>query len=372
MSCMQLPGKFRHNTTATSYCTHGTMISGSRRALPSKTLPYLRLVLQQPARAPYARFASQDAAKVKKPQGPQASTAAQTGAAINQGLKDLKGQLNRDHPVLSSAPRSYGPRVDSFVPTVLSRPIGLPNPPRPGENDGIDHRTLRERRDDFVDYGKHLQRREQIKSQIVRPYFRDWTNLRHHEGKIFLAPPRPFKADYSLYFPNIQGKTLVRGSKEGWHADTTPVLAGKASIVSVLSGAFAEAQCGSFASERMNPELLEVLRLSNGRAQQVLINVEENGLRRGLILLFSGSLRRRLGASNLGRYFIVKQGFSEEIRESIGVLNSKVGYTYLVDSSCRIRWAGSGTSTAEERASLVHSLERLLREMGRAETSGKA
>lgn len=63
---------------------------------------------------------------------------------------------------LADAPRSYGKRVEEFTPTPLSRPIGLPYPPQPGQNTGIDFRTLKQRRDDFVNYDKHLERRRQL------------------------------------------------------------------------------------------------------------------------------------------------------------------------------------------------------------------
>lgn len=61
------------------------------------------------------------------------------------------------------APRSYGKRVEGhFTPKPLPRPIGMPLPPSPGENTGIDHRSLKQRKADFVDYDKHIERRKEL------------------------------------------------------------------------------------------------------------------------------------------------------------------------------------------------------------------
>jgi ATPase complex subunit ATP10 len=195
---------------------------------------------------------------------------------------------------------------------------------------------------------------------MAKPYFRDFSNMRHHKGKTFLAPPRLFKSGPALYFPNLAGQTLL---KDGKRMDTTPVLLGKVSVVSLFSSAWAENQAATFASEKSNPALHEAVKESGGLAQLIQINIEENTLKAMLIKLFMPGLRKRLGVHNWGRYFLVEKGMNDDIRDSIGLLNSKVGYTYLLDGECKIRWAGSGISEDGEKEGLVRGVNRLVEEV---------
>lgn len=48
------------------------------------------------------------------------------------------------------------------APRPLDRPLGTAIPPREGQNTGIDPRNLRQRRDDFVDYDRHIARRKEL------------------------------------------------------------------------------------------------------------------------------------------------------------------------------------------------------------------
>ena len=184
--------------------------------------------------------------------------------------------------------------------------------------------------------------------------------MRFHKGKSFLAPPKLFKAERALYFPNFLGQTL---DKDKLPRDTTPVLEDKVSVVSVFSSAWAENQAATFASEKHNPELHQAVRNSGGLAQMVQINIEENALKCMIISIFMPGLRKRYGVDNWGRYFVIRKGISEELRDAIGLLNSKVGYTYLLDGQCRIRWAGSGPAEGDEKDALVKGVQRLVEDV---------
>lgn len=181
-----------------------------------------------------------------------------------------------------------------------------------------------------------------------------------HKGKSFLAPPGLFKGEKALYFPNFYGQTLL---KDKLHRDTTTLLEDKISVVSVFSSAWAENQAATFASEKNNPQLHEIVKNSGGLAQIVRINVEENALKAMIVKFFMPGLRKKLGNENWGRYFLVRKGISDEIRDAVGLLNSKVGYTYLLDGDCRIRWAGSGPCEGDEKEGLVKGVRRLIEEL---------
>jgi len=142
--------------------------------------------------------------------------------------------------------------------------------------------------------------------------------------------------------------------------DTTDVLQGRVSIVLVYSGQWAQRQTNSFFSEAQNPEWVRLLKAQPRLIQKVEINVEETRGRAALVWMFARGLRHERISEDWGRYFVVRRGLTEDVRMDMGFVNGKVGYVYLVDWDCRIRWAGSGEAEQGEREGMVASARKLL------------
>ncbi|KAL3480225.1 ATP10 protein-domain-containing protein [Aspergillus californicus] len=269
--------------------------------------------------------------------------------------RKLQFQQNASY---SSSPLETNEPDPEIIP-ILDRPIGSGIPPLEGQNTGVDSRSMRQRRDDFVNYERHIERRKELTRQVAKPYFREWSNMRHSQGKTFMSNSRIFKREKALYFPNLSGATLASPKVP---QNTTSILRGKVSIVNLFSSVWAESQVATFTGPKMNPGLYEAFASGSQHVQKIDINLEENALKATLIRMFMWRMRGNLPEEQHARYFLVRKGLDDSLKEAIGMMNSKVGYVYLLDENCRIRWAGSGPAEPAELDALNNGVRRLVQE----------
>ncbi|EXJ58696.1 hypothetical protein A1O7_06125 [Cladophialophora yegresii CBS 114405] len=329
-----------------------------------------KLSRSSPRLTRYASTSSQSKTTLPATQGTEATT--RPKIPLHVGLDRNPESVS----AISRIPIPRGVRGEKFTPQVLARPLGLEHPPRPGQNSPLDSRTLRERHEEFTSYDKALERRRVYLRTFFRPYFQEWRGMDHHKGKSFVSSPRLFKREKALYFPNIWGQTLAKeGDGPDGGRDTTPLLMGKVSLIGIHANSWAEEMVNSFIGGKNNPELSRLLDQNRGRLQRVDINVSGDWIRALIVRTFSGRIRQNIPEEQWTRYFKIKlprdirRGLSDEVRDAMGFLNSQVGYVYLVDSSCKIRWAGSAYAWDGEVDGLNAAVQRLLQE---EETLGQA
>jgi ATPase complex subunit ATP10 len=175
-----------------------------------------------------------------------------------------------------------------------------------------------------------------------------------NRGKFYLANERLYRKDVSLYFPNLVGRNLARSLK-----DTTSVLKGKISVVTIFSRKWAEDQAQTFVSEKENPELLQAIQESGGAAQLIEINHEEFRMSSAMLWLFEWNMKRNRSTEQQDRYFIMR-GLPQTVKDSIGIMNDKIGYVFLLDRNCKIRWSACADALDSEKDSLVKGIQKLL------------
>lgn len=268
---------------------------------------------------------------------------------------------------ISKIPIPKGVKDEKFIPQALSRPLGLISPPRPGQNSPIDQRTWQEKKRDFASYDRALERRQIYLRTFLRPYFQEWKRLdKEFKGKSFVSNERLFREDKALYFPNMWGRTLANDQGPDGGKDTTPAFRGKITIVGIQSGQWAEEQVDTFLSAKANPELQTLLQNHSDKFQRADINVQGDIAKAFLVRLFSGRLRKMVPEDQWDRYFMIKVprdirlGLTDDIRDAMGFLNTQVGYVYLLDQNCKIRWAGSGHAWEGEVSNLNSGIKRLI------------
>lgn len=209
-------------------------------------------------------------------------------------------------------------------PVDLNRPIGFPSPPTSVPLPP----SFRQRTRDLL---STPNQHKQILEEEGGSYWADFHAMRVNNGKQWIAPKHLFKAEKSLYFPNLRGRTLTSDD-----AELLPLF-NKPSLIRVYSATSGEEHIHKLGDE--------------SGLQIIDINIQTNAIKYALLKLFLGRIKALIEPHRHDRYFILGSGWERRLK-IIGATNAYVGYAYLLDKEGKIRWASCGRLTEDERETL--------------------
>ncbi|KAI0322836.1 ATP10 protein-domain-containing protein [Amylostereum chailletii] len=264
------------------------------------------------------------------------------------------GTSKAEKPLDDTSDKAVAGDATPEIPS-LHRPLGISEPPT------TEVKTFSQKGQEFLDRDKVLANRRHLVKEASMGYFHDLHMTRVHGGKTWMAPSVLIREDKALWFPNVIGTRLDNGLK----AHTAHLLAGKVSVVSMLTTKISEYHASSYAS-RVN-ELYK----SHPAYQYVQINLQENVLKSLLVNLFLRSLRQTIPLHLQSTYLVSRQNM-EYVREQLGMVSSRIGYVYLVDEKQKVRWAACADAKKEEEEALVRGVGVLLKRHKGAPTPPEA
>ncbi|OBZ67358.1 putative mitochondrial ATPase complex subunit atp10 [Grifola frondosa] len=100
--------------------------------------------------------------------------------------------------------------------------------------------------------------------------------------------------------------------------------------------------------------------------QYIQINLQDNLLKSLLVSLFTSGIRKSIPKELWHTYLVSSQNM-EYLRDPLGMVNRHIGYVYLVDERCKIRWAGCADPKPEEIAALKSCTSVLLDRLTKAQ-----
>ncbi|CAO3599996.1 unnamed protein product [Absidia cylindrospora] len=221
--------------------------------------------------------------------------------------------------------------------------LGARDPPVADKNTWLQRKKQKLR--DFTDYEKafaaHAAERRHLVEEATKSYFADVHEMRKHGGKMYYASNKLTKPEKAGYMPDFEGSNVNR---EKVH--TTDMLLGKVSLMSFVYAKYGEPHVNSF----VNPFLAKFKGIDG--IQTVELNVQENILKQWLLKAFIPSIRKNLSDDRKDNYVLLYKDISKT-RKMLDMTNQYIGYVFLVDEDCKIRWTAHGNGTGEEVANML-------------------
>ncbi|KAI9028863.1 ATP10 protein-domain-containing protein [Phycomyces nitens] len=227
--------------------------------------------------------------------------------------------------------------------------VGALDAPMVDRNGWLDRKKQKLR--DITNYDKafaaHAAERRHLVEEATKSYFADVHEMRKHGGKMYQASAKLIKTEKAGYMPDFEGTDLDRKP-----VHTTDLLMDKISLMSFVYAKYGEPHAESF--------IQPFLKRFGGQKdiQLVEVNVQENFLKQLLVKAFVPSIRKNLAQERKENYVLLMKDITR-VRKMLDMTNQYIGYVFLVDENCKIRWVAHGDATPEEIGNMLGMTEYL-------------
>ncbi|KAI8328243.1 ATP10 protein-domain-containing protein [Chlamydoabsidia padenii] len=269
-------------------------------------------------------------------------------------LQSTKHLITKPHWIRSTTPsisllRLYSTSPPEAPPPLLGQfreapsILGARDPPVVDKNSWLQRKKQKLR--DFTDYEKafaaHAAERRHLVEEATKSYFADVHEMRKHGGKMYYASNKLTQPEKAGYMPDFEGSNVNR---EKVH--TTDKLLGKISLMSFVYAKYGEPHVNSF----VDPFLAKYKHTDG--IQCIELNVQENVLKQLVLKAFIPSIRKNLPDNRKDNYMFLFKDITKT-RKMLDMTNQYIGYVFLVDEDCKIRWTAHGDATQEEVANML-------------------
>ncbi|KAF9153982.1 Mitochondrial ATPase complex subunit atp10 [Linnemannia schmuckeri] len=212
---------------------------------------------------------------------------------------------------------------------------------------------------DWTDEKKNLEKRKELLHDFQSGYFAEFSELSKTGSKLWKATPSMINADKALYMPNIIGTSL----KTSESVELVDLLRGKISLVAISGTRFGEEHIESYMTPFLKRWPMTVANNSS-KVQLVELNIQENPLKAGLVRMMVPFVKKTIPEERHANYVLHYKSI-KHLKDPLSMQNSYLGYVFLVDSNCKIRWGAHGPATEAEVKTLLESVQKLSERGGR-------
>ncbi|GMM37224.1 Atp10 protein [Saccharomycopsis crataegensis] len=287
---------------------------------------------------------------------------------------------------LGSTLKNTSPK--NFEKKEVIKPVGQAQ--KPSSTDGIDTRSFKQRRTDWMNNDNRLKRKENLEKEFATSGMYDMFIFRKTGGKVFISPRSYFKKEKSLYFPNfIADENLEKGKNiSTYDVFTNSGANDKFSIVRIFTTAIGqnftkkyfdinkfsdlslknkEASDGAKNYLQSN-ETFQQLKTNYPNLQIVNVTLYDNFFKKWIFKTFaSKAIKKNVSDPEYLKNFLIlnKKYIDVPTKESINYLNGITGYIYIIDNEGKIRWLSCGDPEESDIQTLWKTVQGLQLEVGK-------